>query len=234
MDFRRITDDRFGMANVARRIATAAPDLALAGVYLWCWIEPLAWRKTLVADLMLVMLVEFLVVHSGPFLGVLVMGDDSSVSRATRLKMLLGLGAVYLLFAGGMSAAFETWGPVLVFVWLIGAKLFAILLGRAQDGAEQTRQMALWGLSVLFYLAAVFASVLLPVPELGVTRHGHDYGVPGEGEWVSHPNTVIAAGLLYFGALATVKLLEGGAWSRRLWRRVEQSQSRRSSSAASR
>jgi hypothetical protein len=233
MDSGRITDDRFGMANVARRIAAAAPDLALAGVYLWCWIEPLAWRKTLVADLMLVMLVEFLVVHSGPFLGVLVMGDDSSVSRATRLKMLLGLGAVYLLFAGGMSAAFETWGPVLVFVWLIGAKLYAILLGRAPDGAEQTRQMALWALSVLFYLGAVFATLFLPVPKFGVTRHGHYYGVPGEGEWVSHPNTVIAAGLLYFGALALVKLLENPAWWAK-WGAAQAAQSRRSSSAASR
>jgi hypothetical protein len=231
-----MNDDRFGMVNMAnfvRRLAAAAPDVALAGAYLWCWIDPLAWRKTLVADLMLVMLVEFLVVHSGPFLGVLVMGDDSSVSRATRLKMLLGLGAVYLLFAGGMSAAFETWGPVLVFVWLIGAKLFAILLGRAQDGAEQKRQMALWALSVLFYLGAVFATVLLPVPELGITHHGHHYGVPGEGEWVSHPNTVIAAGLLYFGALALVKLLENPAWWAN-WGAAQAAQSHRSSSAASR
>ena len=223
-------DDRF---SILRRLAAAAPDATLAGIYLWCWINPLGWRKTLVAELMLVMLVEFLVVHSGPFLGVLVMGDDSSVSRATRLKMLLGLGAVYLLFAGGMSAAFETWGPVLVFVWLIGAKLFAILLGRRQDGAEQTRQMALWGLSVLFYLGAVFATLLLPVPEFGLTRHGHAYGVPGEGEWVSHPQTVIAAGLLYFGALALVKLLENPSWWAQ-WGNAQAAQSRRSSSAASR
>ena len=81
-------DDRF---SLPRRLAAAAPDAALAGLYLWCWIEPLAWRKTLVAELMLVMLVEFLVIHSGPFLGILVMGEDSGTSRATRLKMLFGL-----------------------------------------------------------------------------------------------------------------------------------------------
>lgn len=113
MESDRINEDRFG---ILRSLGAAAPDLVLAGVFLWCWIQPLAWRKTLVAELMLVMLVEFLVVHSGPFLGVLVMGEDSGTSRATRLKMLLGLGAVYLLFAGGMSAAFENWGPVLLFV----------------------------------------------------------------------------------------------------------------------
>ena len=102
MDSERSNEHRFG---ILRRLASAAPDAALAGLYLWCWIDPLAWRKTLVAELMLIMVVEFLVVHSGPFLGMVVMGEDSKQSRATRLKILLGLGAVYLLFAGGMSAA---------------------------------------------------------------------------------------------------------------------------------
>lgn len=227
MDSERLNDNRFG---ILRRLAAAAPDAALAGLYLWCWLDPLAWRKTLVAELMLVMTVEFLVVHSGPFFGILVSGDAVTTERATRLKILLGLGAVYLLFAGGMSAAFESWGPVLLFVWLIGAKLLAILLGRSTEVREQMRQMALWALSVIFYLGAVFATLLLPVPKFGVTRHGHFYGIPGEGEWVSHPYIVLAAGFLYFGALATVKLLEKPAW----WRGWAAAQSRKSSSAASR
>ncbi len=228
-----MNDDRFGIVNFLRKLSSAAPDLALAALYLWCWIEPLAWRKTLVAELMLVMLVEFLVVHSGPFFGMLVTGDAVTTERATRLKILLGLGCVYLLFAGGMAAAFESWGPVLLFAWLIGAKLVALLAGRGTAVREQTRQMALWGLSVLFYLGAVFATVLLPVPKLGVVRHGHYYGVPGSGEWVSHPNTVIAAGFLYFGALGLVKLLENPAWWGK-WAAAQAGQSRKSSSAASR
>lgn len=228
-----MNNDRFGIVNLMRRLAAAAPDGLLAGLYLWCWIEPLAWRKTLVAELMLVMLVEFLVVHSGPFFGMLVTGDAVTTERATRLKILLGLGVIYLLFAGGMSAAFESWGPVLLFAWLIGAKLVAILAGRGMAVREQSRQMALWAMSVLFYLGAVFATLLLPVPKLGVVRHGHYYGVPGSGEWVSHPNTVIAAGFLYFAALALVKLLEKPAWWQK-WAAAQAAQSRKSSSAASR
>ncbi len=226
-------DDRFGIVNLLRRLASAAPDLALAALYLWCWIEPLAWRKTLVAELMLVMLVEFLVVHSGPFFGMLVTGDAVTQDRATRLKILFGLGCVYLLFAGGMAAAFESWGPVLLFAWLIGAKLIAILAGRGNAVREQSRQMALWALSIVFYLGAVFATVLLPVLKLGVLRHGHFYGIPGSGEWVSHPNVVIAAGFLYFSALGLVKLLENPAWWRK-WAAAQAAQSRKSSSAASR
>jgi len=226
-----MNDDRHA---ILRGLAAAAPDAALAGLYLWCWIDPLAWRKTLVAELMLVMLVEFLVIHSGPFLGILVMGEDAGVGRKTRLKMLLGLGAVYLLFAAGMSAAFETWGPVLLFVWLIGAKLVAILLGRSPDGSERGRQMAFWALSVVFYLGAVFATLFLPVPELGITRSGAYYGIPGSGEWVSNPHIPIAAGLVYFSALALAKILAGSPWSSALGQKIVASQSRKSSSAASR
>ena len=226
-----INERRFG---ILRGLGAAAPDLALAAVFLWCWIQPLAWRRTLVADLMLVMLVEFLVVHSGPFLGVLVMGEESGTRRATRLKMLLGLGAVYLLFAGGMSAAFENWGPVLLFAWLIGAKLIAILLGRSPERSEQGRQMAFWGLSVVFYLGAVFATLFLPVPHFGITRSGAYYGIPGSGEWVSHPQIPIAAGLLYFSALGASKVLAATTWSKAMGRKIVESQSRRSSSAASR
>ena len=225
-----MNDHQFGFP---RRLAAAAPDGGLAGLYLWCWVDPLAWRKTLVAELMLVMLVEFLVVHSGPFFGMLVTGDAVTKDRATRLKILLGLGCIYLLFAGGMAAAFESWGPLLLFAWLIGAKLIAILAGRGSTVREQTRQMALWALSVLFYLGAVFATLLLPVAELGVVRHGHFYGVPGSGEWVSHPNTVIAAGFLYFAALALVKLFENPAWWGK-WAAAQAAQSGKSSSAASR
>jgi hypothetical protein len=226
-----MNEPRFG---ILRGLGAAAPDLLLAGTFLWCWIDPLAWRRTLVAELMLVMLVEFLVVHSGPFLGILVMGEDSGTSRATRLKMLLGLGAVYLLFAGGMSAAFEAWGPVLLFVWLIGAKLIAILLGRSPDRSEQGRQMAFWGLSVVFYLGAVFATLFLPLPQFGVTHSGAYYGIPGSGEWVSHPEIPIAAGLLYFSALGVSKVLAATSWSRALGEKIVASQSRKSSSAASR
>lgn len=218
------------LLNLIRKLFAAAPDLALAGAYLWCWIDPLAWRRTLVAELMLVMLIEFLVVHSGPFLGILVMGDDVAKSRATRLKILAGLGAVYLLFAGGMAAAFKSWWPVLLFVWLIGAKLLVILFGRGPGVPEQVRQMGLWGFSVVFYLGAVFATLFIPMPEFGVTQHGRDYGVPGSGLWVDQPNRVIAAGLLYFGALGIVKLLENPDW----WKKLDEAQSGKSSSSASR
>ena len=40
-----------------RRLLYALPDAITAAVFLYAWLAPLAWRKSLVAELMLVMLV---------------------------------------------------------------------------------------------------------------------------------------------------------------------------------
>ena len=94
--------------------------------------------------------------------------------------------------------------------------------------------MAFWGLSVVFYLGAVFATLILPVPHFGITHSGAHYGIPGSGEWVSHPQIPIAAGLLYFSALGVSKVLATTSWSKALGQKIVESQSRKSSSAASR
>lgn len=55
--------------SLARRALIALPDAVAAGLFLWCWIAPVAWRQQLVAFLVLVLLIEFLVIQAGPFLG---------------------------------------------------------------------------------------------------------------------------------------------------------------------
>ncbi len=93
--------------------------------------------------------------------------------------------------------------------------------------------MALWALSVIFYLGAVFATLLLPVPKFGVVRHGHFYGVPGAGEWVSHPNIVHRGGI---PLLRRARRREAARKSRLVaeMAAAQPAQSRKSSSAASR
>ena len=55
------------------------------------------------------------------------------------------------------------------------------------------------GASVFYYLLAVGATALLPVPRLGITGHGASYGIDGiSGLWVSQPQIAIAALTLYF------------------------------------
>jgi len=67
--------------------------------------------------------------------------------------------------------------------------------------------MTLWILAVCCFFGAVFATLYLPVPMLGITEDGEVYGLRGQYEWANFPYKAIAAGFLYFSALAATRLL---------------------------
>lgn len=189
------------------RVFAAAPDALTALAYAWTWLLPFYFDADAVATLMLVMLMEFLVVHSGGFLGVTVLADGMSKTRKS--LALLGLGSFYLLFAIGFSLAFKAWWPVLTFAWLLGSRFAMVWLAPVPRESEAGRQMGLWAFSVAAYLAAVFAGVIVPWPQLGITTQAIPHlGLTGGGLWVEHPQTVMASGLLYFAA---------SAWSKWKW-----------------
>ena len=191
-------------ARPVGRLFAALPDALTCLAYLWTWLQPLAFDAGMVKTLMLVMLMEFLVVHSGGFLGVTVLNDDWTKLRKS--MALLGLGAVYLMFAAAFSLAFKAWWPVLTFVWLLGARFAVVWLSPIPRESEAGRQMALWGISVAAYLAAVFAGVILPIPQLGITPEViSTLGLVGGGLWVEKPQTVIASGAIYFAVMAWSK-----------------------------
>jgi hypothetical protein len=79
------------------RALAALPDALTAGAYAWAWLQPLRFGEGVVKTLMLVMLMEFLVVHSGGFLGVTVLSDG--FTRVQKSLAILGFGCFYLLFA---------------------------------------------------------------------------------------------------------------------------------------
>jgi hypothetical protein len=170
-------------------------DFITAFTFLATWIRPEWLGRAWVKSLMLVMLVEFLVVHSFGFLIATTQeGGPKSV------WMLLGLGAFYLLFAAAFAAAFRSWWPVLLFGWLIGSKLFALLTGTVEAPVQGVYVIQVWVVSTLAYIAFAILTSLLPLPRLGVREHGHAYGVNAKasGAWVDEPYRVLAFGFLYF------------------------------------
>jgi hypothetical protein len=193
--------------NLARRVLLALPDAAAAALYLWCWIAPLAWQPKLVALLVLVLLIEFVVVQAGPFIGTVVYGDKMGLDAKQRRKSALALGAVYLVFAGLAAVSFDAWFPFLIFVWLFGVKVFAAVLGRDPAATGREREMTVWILSVSYYFVAIFFTMFAPIPMLGITEDGAVYGLRGQYEWANFPHEAIAAGFLYFSALAITRLL---------------------------
>jgi hypothetical protein len=191
-------------ANPFTRLLAAAPDAITAICFGATWAMPLAWSVDATKTLMLVMLMEFLVVHSGGFFGMVVLATD--IPKLKRSLAILGLGCFYLMFAAAFSLAFQAWWPVWTFLWLLGSRFAVIWLSPLPREDEAGRQMSLWALSCAAYLAAVFAGVLLPLPQLGITEAVlPQLGLSGSGLWVEKPYTVLASGLIYFSIMAWAK-----------------------------
>ena len=199
-----MSEDILVRARPVGRLFAALPDALTCVAYVWTWLQPLRFDSDAVKTLMLVMLMEFLCVHSGGFLGVTVLSDGTS--KLKKSLAILGLGSFYLMFAAAFSLAFHAWWPVWTFLWLLGSRFALVWLSPVPRESEASRQMAMWAMSVAAYLAAVFAGVLLPVPELGI-RHEllSSFSLSGSGLWVEKPQTVIASGAIYFAVMAASK-----------------------------
>lgn len=192
------------MIDGLRLLSAGLFDFVTAFLFLATWIRPEWLGRAWVKSLLLVMLVEFLVVHSfGFFVAMTQEGGPRSV------WMLLGVGSIYLVFAGAFAAAFRTWWPVLLFGWLIGSKLFALVTGAVEPQAQTDYVLRLWVVSTLAYLMLALGTTLLPLPRLGVRDHGHAYGIdPGaSGTWIEQPHRVLAFGFFYFACIGIARVL---------------------------
>lgn len=187
-----------------RRLIAALPDAVTAAAFALLWIAPLSLGDSGVRNAMLVMLVEFILVHASGFMGSIMLADGRS--RAGRVLALSGFAVFYLLFIGVFAAVFGEWWPVVAFGWLLLGKLVVVIGVHRLDAGERARVMSAWGLAVLFYIGGVFVTTLLPLPRLGVQPDVlPTLGLKGSGLWVEVPHSVLAFGCLYFGVTAWSK-----------------------------
>ena len=190
--------------NTATDILSALPDLGLAGLFLLTWISPYAIDEKMVSYLVLVILMEFIIVHSSAFLGAVVFVPWPKGKKSAALA---GLGLFYTMFVAAFSLAFGAWWPLWAFWGMMGNRLFGVLLGQAPQGRERGFLALSWALSVFLYLIAVFAPLMIEPPQFGITsdvvaRQGFEIG----GEWTAHPEIAIATGFLYFGSLGVFEV----------------------------
>ena len=195
--------------NWTGRVVSATPEIVASASYLVAWVAPSSLDPKMLRSLVLAMLVEFLVVHSSGFLSAF-LGKSGARPRKT-LPALLGLAALYLLFAGGFALAFGSWMPIWVIGWLIGSRVVTVVFDPREREDERARQQALWAAGAALYVVLAFVTAILPVPELGLdagVRAAMD--LPGSGAWVDEPQRPIAMGALYFGLLAVIELRSWG------------------------
>jgi hypothetical protein len=188
-------------------LLAALPDGLTATVFMWTWIDPATiGGPARVKNLMLVMLFEFLAMHSSAMIGSVVISD---MSRVKRFGALIGLSAAYLLFVLAFAAAFSSTWPIWVFAWLFVCRFWYLIANPTTSEDAARRMQESWGVSGVAYLLGVFITVLLPLPRLGITP---DFvatiGFPEKmtGAWIDRPWIVLAFGAFYFGLLALSKL----------------------------
>lgn len=178
-------------------LISAVFDLSLAAVFLLTWTRPGGEFAQPVDLLLLIMLIEFITVHSTAMLGSVWMSDKSTRNR---LRSVGGLTLMYAMFVGAWSAGFSTWAPFIGFWLLTANRLLGMLLDSRPDEATRLDAERSWARSVALYVIGGGFATFLPVPRLGLTPEAMTaIHIPGSGLWVDEPWRVLAFGLFYFG-----------------------------------
>jgi hypothetical protein len=186
-------------------LASALPDLLLAGGFLVAWLNPFAPFVPPVRRLVTIVLLVFFIVLSSGFMGVVAFGDRP---KARTIAMTLGLGAFYTLFLVAFSIGLKDWWLLGSFWMLMANRLIGILLGQAPDEKRQAFVMGSWAVSVAAYLFAVSIGAAAGVPALGITPAVvHAQGFSMGGVWTEQPETALAAGAIYFATTGVWELL---------------------------
>jgi predicted RNA-binding Zn-ribbon protein involved in translation (DUF1610 family) len=193
--------------SFASRLGSALPDLGTAWLFAWCWKNPLGWQPGLAAALGQIVLMEFLVAHSGAFFAALVSAEPGAGASRGKLGAALLLCLIYLPFAAAFAAGNGSWWPLGAFAWLLAGRVAMVANSRGWSEFEKKRLHFYWGNGAALYILFCFAAVVLPVPALGFERAR----VPWSG-WAISPQHVMCWGVLYFSALAAMKLLENPRW----------------------
>ena len=202
-----------GPGQILARIANAVPDFAMAGVYLLAWGAPHRLGVSHLPGLVLLMLIEFINIHSSAFMGHVLSRETSrfeapgTISLPAKIGSVVALAVFYTLFVGSFSYIFKVWWPVGAFWLLTLNRLLVLLPSRGSSAETQDAVQRSWGAGVGCYILALFAS--MAAPAWGITdevRRALD--LPGGGLWVEHPQAALAAGFLYFGCTAVSELFD--------------------------
>ena len=188
-------------------LISSIPFFLLAVVFVRTWVRPFAYRERTVRYLVYLMVLEFFVVHSSAALGGTALGDMDGMKKTL---ILLGLLVFYFLFTGALSWTCKSPWPLISFWGLTLSKLYSYVFDPPTVQAAESMK-ASWAFMTAAYLLGAFASVLLPIPRLGITAdvvaRQH---FTASGLWIEQPQRAVAFGTVYFTLLGVFELLVHG------------------------
>ncbi|MFB3895813.1 MAG: hypothetical protein ACE14V_05870 [bacterium] len=186
-----------------KSLAAAGPDFMLAGSFLMVWFFPYALGEDTIKYFIVLMTLEFIVIHSTLFLTVL------SITVTPLSKKLVYFGAVvlfYSLFAGALSLMFGSIWPLISF-WTLTLIKYPGLIFLKSFSREFFWSIISWLVMTLTYFGGVFVTMILPIPQFGLTDAViKQLNLPGGGAWIEETYRLVAFGVIYFTTLGLYEL----------------------------
>ncbi|MGA9334090.1 MAG: hypothetical protein WBV39_07410 [Rudaea sp.] len=199
-----------------------APDAITTCVFLTAWIAPALLGPEQIKNLLLVMMIEFLIVQSsGLYAGILYWRDGANSGRS---GLLVGMCVVYMLFAAVFALIYSSLLPVVSIGWLLMSRFLPSWIDPSKRTLDLADLLITWVVSTIGYMLAAVATLALPLPHLGMTPQViAALHLPGGGEWIERPYTVLAFGTVYFGVRAWAQYYFYGSAERPKSRRKHRS-----------
>lgn len=172
------------------------PDFAFGAACLAAWLAPEAVGVRWVDYLVVLIGMEFLVIHSTGFMQWVWLADWS---RANRAAYILGLGVFYSVLVGILAWAARSSWPLVGFWVLTINRMLSVLFAQAPKGSELDLVLHGWVASLALYALAVLVALVVPLPAVGLTPDlVAQLDVPARYTWAPQSHLVLAAGYLYF------------------------------------
>ncbi len=189
-----------------RSAVSSTPGLLMGLAFLVTWIEPEAIGENMVSYFSVIMMLEFLTIHSAAFMGWALIGGKNAFNKTV---IVLGLGAFYSIFVYIFSPPGEWW-PLGAFWLLVLHRLATGLFGKQSDQNKRKHMTVAWGWSVFWYVISVVFAVMLPLPAFGWTADTvATLTATGPMLWFEDPQSLFAAGWLYFTAVGLFEFFGG-------------------------
>ncbi len=168
----------------------------MALAFLATWIEPTALGDGMMKYFALIMLMEFITIHSAGFLGFVIISGKTKFQKISRV---IGLGIFYSFFISSFTMPSGELWPLVTFWLLLFNRILGVLVGETSETSLQIIVIARWTWSLFCYVISMVISMKLPMPQFGwVDGISQQMGPGGAGIWYEQPHTLLAAGFMYF------------------------------------
>lgn len=183
---------------------SATPDFVMGLAFLATWIEPTAIGGNMHTYFLMIMLLEFITIHSAGFMAWAIVAGTTKFKKSVQV---IGLGIFYSLFIVAFTFMYGEWWPLGAFWLLVANRIMSVFLGDGNDTSRQIGLMLSWAWSVFCYVISIMITVALPMPEFGWTKeYVSRLTFSGGGLWFDTPQSLLAAGFLYFTSVAIFEL----------------------------